>query len=188
MDDMDQNEKNEQSEQNEHDVPVADTEPSRPADRPLGYWLRVVDGLLTREFASALDAEGITRRDWMALNVLSGDIDALELRDRLARKGKRLRALEDRGWVEEHGGGSWSLTDLGRAEKERIGAIVDGIRSRVAGAVGDDAYAALTASLEAIARELGWNEHAAERGGRPGFGPFGGPGFGRPGIPRTGLS
>lgn len=187
MDVMDQNEKNEQGDQNENDASVADAESSGPADRPLGYWLRVVDGLLTREFASALDAEGISRRDWMALNVLAGDVDVPELRDRLARKGKRLRALEDRGWVEEHGDGSWSLTDLGRAEKERIGAIVDGIRSRVAGAVGDDAYAALTASLEAIARELGWDEHAAERGGRPGFGPFGGPGFGRPGSGRRGF-
>ena len=153
--------------------------------RPLGYWLRAVDGLLTREFATALEAEGITRRDWMALNVLSGDIDAPEFRERLARKGKRLRGLEERGWVEEQGDGTWVLTDLGRSEKERIGAIVDGLRARVVAAVGDDeAYAALTGSLEAIARELGWDENATgrERGfggfGRPGFGPGFRPGFG----------
>jgi len=160
-----------------------------PSDgRPLGYWLRAVDGLLTREFATALESEGVTRRDWMLLNVLSGDVDAPEFRDRLARKGKRLRGLEERGWVEEQGDGTWILTDLGRSEKERIGAIVDGIRSRVVAAVGDDeAYAALTTSLEAIARELGWDESVAgrERGfggfggfGRPGFGRFGAPGFG----------
>ncbi|MGN6220651.1 MAG: MarR family winged helix-turn-helix transcriptional regulator [Microbacterium sp.] len=160
--------------------------------RPLGYWLRAVDGLLTQAFAEALHAEGVSRRDWMLLNAVSGDIDAPGLAERLARKGKRLRSLEDRGWVVEKGDGTWELTDLGRAEKERLGAIVDGIRSRVTGAVGDDAYTQLTASLEAIARELGWDEStAAERGfgrpgfgrgfGRPGFGPaFGGPGFGRP--------
>lgn len=178
MEDMNQNEKD--------DAP-------RPADkRPLGYWLRAVDGMLTREFATALETEGVTRRDWMLLNVLSGDIDAPELRERLARKGKRLRGLEERGWVEEQGDGTWALTDLGRAEKERLGGIVDGIRSRVVGAVGDEQYSALTSSLEAIARELGWDETAAgrERGfgfggfGRPGFGPGAGfgPGFGgRPG-------
>ncbi|WP_341995707.1 hypothetical protein MRBLWH7_002917 [Microbacterium sp. LWH7-1.2] len=159
---------------------------TRPADeRPLGYWLRAVDGLLTRQFASALEAEGITRRDWMLLNVLSGDIDAPEFRERLARKGKRLRGLEERGWAEEQGDGTWTLTDLGRSEKERIGAIVGGIRTRVVAAVGDDeAYAALTGSLEAIARELGWDENTTgpERGfggfGRPGFGPRSRPGFG----------
>ncbi|GAA5210017.1 hypothetical protein [Microbacterium kyungheense] len=155
-------------------------------ERPLGYWLRTVDALISGAFAESLDAEGVSRRDWMVLNVLSGDVDAPGLSERLARKGKRLRSLEDRGWVLEQGDGTWVLTDIGRAEKERIGAIVDGIRSRVAGAIGDDAYTQLTASLEAIARELGWDEAtAAERGfGRPGFGrgfgrpPFGAPGFG----------
>ncbi|MFD4958130.1 MarR family winged helix-turn-helix transcriptional regulator [Microbacterium sp. NPDC058389] len=171
MDDMNLNEEN--------DTP--------PPARPLGYWLRAVDGLLTRAFAEALDAEGVSRRDWMLLNVVSGDVDAPGLAERLARKGKRLRSLQDRGWVLEKGDGTWELTDLGRAEKERIGAIVDGIRSRVTGAVGDDAYTQLTTSLEAIARELGWDETtAAERGfGRPGFGR---PGFGRPpfGVPGFG--
>jgi hypothetical protein len=170
------NDQNEQNEPEDHN-----DSPDSADGRPLGYWLRVVDGLLDREFAAALDAEGISRRDWMALNVLSGDIDAPEVRERLTRRGKRLRGLEERGWVQEHGDGTWSLTDLGRAERERVGAIVDGIRSRVTGAVGDDAYAAMTASLEAIARELGWDEGAAHRGrgfGRPGFGRFGGPGFG----------
>jgi hypothetical protein len=171
MDDMNQNEES-------TDTPRA--------ERPLGYWLRTVDGYITRTFAEALDAEGVSRRDWMLLNVLAGDVDAPGLAERLARKGKRLRSLEDRGWALQKGDGSWELTDLGRAEKERIGAIVDGVRARVSGAIGDDAYTQLTASLEAIARELGWDETtAAERGfGHPGAGrgfgrpPFGAPGFG----------
>ncbi|WP_275576709.1 hypothetical protein [Microbacterium sp. B35-30] len=168
------------------DNPENDNESETPLPtdrRPLGYWLRAVDGLLTREFATALEAEGISRRDWMLLNLLAGDIDAPEMRERLARKGKRLRGLEERGWVEEHGDGTWSLTDLGRSEKDRIGAIVDGIRSRVVDAVGDaEAYAALTTSLEAIAREFGWDDSAAGR--ERGFGGFGG--FGRRGFPGFG--
>ncbi|WP_349425608.1 hypothetical protein [Microbacterium sp. LWS13-1.2] len=161
----------------------------RPTDRrPLGSWLRAVDALLTREFATALEAEGITRRDWMLLNMLSGDVDAPDFRERLARKGKRLRGLEERGWVVEQGDGTWALTDLGHSEKERIGTVVDGIRSRVVAAVGDDeAYAALTASLEAVAREFGWDENSAGRGrGFGGFGGFGWPGFGRGGAPGFG--
>ena len=172
------------NEENETDETV-ENETARPTDRrPLGYWLRAVDGLLTREFATALETEGVTRRDWMLLNVLAGDVDAPEIRERLARKGKRLRGLEERGWVAQQGDGTWSLTDLGRSEKERIGRIVDGIRARVVGALGDDeAYTALTSTLEAIAREFGWDESTAGRGrgfggfGRPGSGPFGGPGF-----------
>ena len=91
------------------------TEQPDSTARPLGYWLRAVDGLLTRAFAEALDTEGVSRRDWMLLNVVSGDIEAPGLAERLARKGKRLRSLEDRGWVLEKGDGTWELTDLGRA-------------------------------------------------------------------------
>ncbi len=152
-------------------------------DRPLGYWLRTVDGLLTREFSAAFEAEGVSRRDWMLLSILSGDVDAPRFGGHLARKAKRLRALADRGWVEEQGDGTWTLTDDGRAAKERLAGIVDGIRARVAGAVGPEEFDALTASLQAIARELGWDENTADGFGR-GFRPRG---FGRRGFAHHGF-
>ncbi len=175
----------------------------RPTDRrPLGYWLRVVDGLLTREFAAALEAEGVTRRDWMLLNVLWATSTLPSSIERLARKGKRLRGLE-----EPRLGRRTRRRNVGAhrasaaTEKERIGAIVDGIRSRIVAAVGDDeAYAALTGSLEAaIAREPRAGTRARQArearlrrfrrlrggpmlrppGGAPAFGPeFRGHGFG----------
>jgi len=177
-----------------------------PTDRrPLGYWLRTVDGLITREFAAAFDGADIDRRDWMLLNALSGDVETPAFAERFVRKGKRLRNLAERGWVEEQGDGTWALTDEGRAAKEQLGEIVDGIRSRVAGAVSPEDYATTMASLEAIAGELGWEEGQRMprrgfgrdfgAGFRPGFGPGfrggfapgfrGGPGFGpafRPGF------
>ena len=57
-------------------------------DRPLGYWLRTVDALITREFAAAFDGDGIDRRDWMLLNALSGDVDAAGLRRALRPQGQ----------------------------------------------------------------------------------------------------
>jgi hypothetical protein len=161
--------------------------------RPIGYWLRAVDALISREFAAAFEGEGVTRRDWMLLNAVAGDVDVPGLAERLARKGKRLRTLEDRGWVDQQVDGTWVLTDAGREAKERLGAIVDGVRARVAGAVSPDDFATTLTSLEAIARELGWDEsmrmpRPGRRFGRGhGFGPghgFGdghgfGPGHGR---------
>ncbi|MET0812401.1 MAG: hypothetical protein ABWY03_05050 [Microbacterium sp.] len=152
-------------------------EQSSASDRPLGFWLRAVDGLLTREFFAGFEGEGVTRRDWMLLNVLSGDVEIPGLAERIARKGKRLRGLAERGWVEENGDGTWVLTDEGRAAKERLAGIVDGLRDRVAGAVSPEDYATMTASLEAIARELGWDE--TDGGPRGGFGPRFGFGRGR---------
>jgi hypothetical protein len=156
--------------------------------RPLGFWLRAVDGLLTREFAAAFAQEDIGRREWMILNVLDGSVDAPPLTARIQR-GKKLRPLIDRGWVEE-ADGSWRLTDAGREAKARLSTVVDGIRARVAGAVEPDAFAITLASLEAIARELGWDEtqpmpfgpRGSGRRGRgfgPGFGREFGPGFRR---------
>lgn len=175
-----------------------DTTPRSAGERPLGYWLRTVDALLTKEFAALFADEGITRRDWMVLNALSGDIDAPGLAARLARKGKRLSALAERGWITPQGDGTWALTDEGRTAKERLAGLVGDLRSRVAGAVPPEDYATMVASLEAIARELGWDEQTWAEGGRGfgrgrrgrrarfgGFGPGSGRGFG-PGF-RHGL-
>lgn len=166
-----------------NDVPAGDLPTNR---RPLGYWLRAVDALLTRQFDAAFAAEDITRREWMLLNLVAGDVDAPGWAERLARKGKRLRRLEDLGWAEEQGDGTWALTDAGREAHQRLGDVVSGIRSRVAGAVSPEDYATTMASLEAIARELGWDESdpfPRGRGrGRGWGGRFGGPRPFRPEI------
>ena len=149
-----------------------------PTDRrPLGFWLRAVDALISREFDTAFADEGVTRRDWMLLNALARTVDAPDSGQWLARKGKRLRGLEKRGWADETGDGTWVLTDEGRAALERLGGVVDGIRRRIADTVAPEDFATTLASLEAIARELGWDENSAPT--RGGFGRGFGPGFGR---------
>lgn len=155
---------------------------------PLGYWLRVVDALLAHEYAAGFAGAEVSRRDGTLLSVLAGDAAAPGLAERLARKGKRLRGLADRGWVAEQPGGIWTLTDEGREARDRLGGVVDGIRSRVADAVSPDDLATTLASLEAIARELGWDEtmETPRRGFGPGFG-FGHPGFGGP-VPDPGRA
>ncbi|SIT86204.1 MarR family winged helix-turn-helix transcriptional regulator [Microbacterium sp. RU33B] len=168
----------------DQDIPSTPDEGVPTDRRPLGYWLRVVDALLTREFATAFENEEVSRREWMLLSIIAGDVERPGLAERFARKGKKLRSLEDRGWVAQTADGTWSLTDEGRAAKERLGGIVDGLRSRVAGAVPPEDFATTMASLEAIARELGWDDearmprHGFGRGGRRGFGPGLRPGFG----------
>ncbi|RKT31441.1 hypothetical protein DEU34_2510 [Microbacterium sp. AG1240] len=156
------------------------TENTSPSPRPLGFWLRVVDGLLAREFATSLDDADVSRRDGMLLNAVDGSVDAPWLAERLARKSGRVRRLADRGWIVQTDG-VWSLTEEGRAEKERLAGLVDGMRERVSGAVSPEDYATTVDSLEAIARELGWDENAHAGRGR-GFGPGprpGSRGFGR---------
>lgn len=151
--------------------------------RPLGFWLREVDARLAEEFAAAFAADGITRRDWRVLSTLAGEQTAPGAVDRL--RGKKLRRLVERGWVTETDG-EWQLTDDGRAAAERLSAQVAGIRARVAGSVSDEDFATTLASLEAIARELGWDETQRPRRRRGPFARIGAPGErfrqGRPGF------
>lgn len=170
-----------------------DTTPTPTREHPLGYWLRAVDARLSARFADTFEAEGIGRREWMLLNVLAGDTDAPGLAERLAHRGKKLRGLRERGWVTENDG-AWTLTDEGRAAKDRLTETVSAIREEVAGAVSAEDFRTTMASLEAIARTLGWDEQKA-RGGRHRFGPRGhggfrpgfGDDFGRPGFARGGF-
>ncbi|MEZ5213617.1 MAG: hypothetical protein R2692_01755 [Microbacterium sp.] len=141
--------------------------------RPFGYWLRAADHLLARELETAFQAEGITRREGRLLRLLAGDVVSPELSERLQRHGgKKFRGLVERGWVAETDG-TWTPTDEGRAVAARLDASVDGVRARVSSAVSDEDLATTLASLEAIARELGWNpdERMPRGAGRHGFGP-----------------
>lgn len=165
------------------------------SDRPLGYWLRLVDVLISREFDTSLAESGADRRDWMLLNVIDGTHAWAR-----APRGKRMRRLEERGWIEQNGSGDWTLTDAGREMKERLAEAVSGIRERVSGAVTPEDYATTIASLQAMARALGGDQkddldpghgfgrlgrgrhgHPFGPGFRPGFGRGFGPGF-RPGF------
>jgi hypothetical protein len=152
-------------------------EPTTP-ERPLARLLRLVDRLLTEETDRALAALGADRRDWMLLTAAAGDIDAPWLKSRLERGGRRVRALVDRGWL-HRADGAWTLTEEGRDARERLRRAMDDIRARAVGAVPPSDYATLTAGLEAIARELGWDgteRPVGDREHRP-WPPFG-KGFG----------
>ncbi|MCD1267905.1 hypothetical protein B5M43_003450 [Microbacterium sp. MEC084] len=150
--------------ENTNDIPAS-------ADgRPLGFWLRAVDGLIGRGFEAAFAGERVDRRDWMILNALAGDIDpalAERIRGRVSRRPKRLVRLAERGWVAAVDG-EWTLTDEGRAAKARLAEKVDGVRARVSGVVPDEDYATTLRTLEAIARELGGDDAAVLRFGARG--------------------
>lgn len=151
-----------------HDSATTDAAPQRSA---VGPWARRVGRIVGERFEAAFAHEGISRREWMILNVLDGKTVRPELAERVQRGGKKVQALAERGWVAETDG-AWSLTDDGRAAKARIGASISGIRSRLTGAVSADDLATTAASLEAIARAFGWDESSREHrprgGGRRG--------------------
>ena len=147
-------------------------EASGPTDRPFGFWLKLVDRRLSEEMETLFAADGITRRDWRVLNLLAGEARDERLADRLRAKPHALHHLAERGWIT---GAPPVLTDAGREARDRLEGQVSALRERVAGAVSAEDFATTLRSLEAIARELGWDESdpmpRGHRGGRRhGFG------------------
>lgn len=130
-----------------------DTTPQTPEPRPIGFWLRTVDRLLTGAFDVAFEGEPVDRRDWMILNRIDGTVDA----PRHPRRPKRFARLARLGWIAPTESG-WALTDSGREAKERLAAKAAGVRARVAEAAPADDLATTLRTLESIARELGWTE------------------------------
>lgn len=133
------------------------TETPIPAERPIGYWLRVVDRKLDDAMRDLFADEGITRRDWRRLNLIAGTVDDARLRRKITAHPERLAPLVARGWVTDEPGAP-RLTEEGEVSYAALRERVAELRSRVAGAVAPDDYRTTLATLEAVARELGWQE------------------------------
>ncbi|WP_353814464.1 MarR family winged helix-turn-helix transcriptional regulator [Agromyces sp. SYSU T00266] len=185
-------------EDHDHDRPGdadgANDAPETPAPgiRPLGFWLKVVERRIAVEVDAALADQGVTRRDWRRLNLVAGEVRDERLAARLAARPHKLDDLVERGWIAGEPG-AWTPTDAGRKALDALTERVQAVRDRVRSAVSDEEYATTVASLEAIARELGWDESMPEprRGHgrrRPGFAAGFGPGpWMRRGGPRWGM-
>ena len=151
--------------------------PSDP--RSLAHRLTTVGHALHHRLFAQLRDSDLHPKTVMVLSVIDGRLDAPWISDRIARGGKRISALSDRGWIAPAGDG-WTLTDEGRQILDRV----DADRQALLSQVPADEIERLNAALDAISAALGLDEDAEPAGprGSRGFGfgpgPFG-PGSGR---------
>lgn len=136
------------------------------SERPIGFWLKLVDGLIDEQFAATLDEHGVTRRQWQLLNVLTVESAGLEqldaavapfLNDHEETSAEHLEELVDSGWV-GLSADIYALTELGRTSFERLSAVVVRNRQVIAEGIRDDEYLATVGVLERMARNLGWHD------------------------------
>jgi hypothetical protein len=166
-----------------------------PTDRrPLGYWLRAIDGPLRDTMRGAFAEFGVNRREWRTLTTLhAGPASAAEVRaalpprrgkgpagperhidaDRPHREHRTLEQLLDgfvsRGWASLDRG-SYALTAEGERIHDAVLANVQKVRATVIAGIPDADYATTMATLEHIATNVGWDP-----GSRPGRGRGHGP-------------
>lgn len=140
------------------------------AQRPIGYWLKLVDSLISEQFAASLEEHGVTRRQWQLLNLLGVDphtsdelmaalapfFDEVSPEGEPASPAEHLTELLESGWVAQDED-SYVLTDRGRTSLERLTEIVEGMRERSSAGVTAEQYETTIATLQRMATNLGWS-------------------------------
>lgn len=149
--------------------------------RPIGFWLKLVDRLIDERFADTLDEHGVTRRQWQVLTLLRrGPASREELDVAVApflaatrvvpaapeeastagsgepeSTAAEVDELVESEWIADSISG-FVLTPKGEQSVTRLGELVDGIRTAVSSGIDDEDYAVTVATLEVMARNLGW--------------------------------
>jgi hypothetical protein len=133
--------------------------------RPIGYWLKLVDRLIDERFAETLDEHGVTRRQWQLLNVLSRgpgtaeDLDAAIAPflhgDEGEGSAEHLAELVDSGWVAT-GASGYVITERGAVAFGRLEEVVTADRTAATEGLTASEYNETLRVLEVLARNLGW--------------------------------
>jgi hypothetical protein len=135
--------------------------------RPIGFWLKLVDGLIEEQFASTLEEHGVTRRQWQLLNVLARGQSTVEQLDAavapfLAAADEEsaldhLTELIDSAWVDATPTG-YELTERGRAALARLTSVVAEQRTAMTAQLTEADYTTTVTTLEHMAKNLGWSD------------------------------
>ncbi|HTE61891.1 MAG TPA: hypothetical protein VK631_16170 [Solirubrobacteraceae bacterium] len=136
------------------------------AERPLAFWLALVDRLVEERFSTALDEHGVTRTQWRVLGVLaSGPATGSDLEGALAdmppdvdggSPAEELAELIESGWVLADG--DYTITDRGAGAHDRLADVVDELRATLTEGLTAEEQSATSVALERMARNLGWND------------------------------
>ncbi|MFF3607509.1 MarR family winged helix-turn-helix transcriptional regulator [Streptomyces sp. NPDC002463] len=143
------------------------TDPTRQPDvreqRPLGYWLKHIDGAIEESLGRLLAADGLDRRAWQVLNTLAcGPITTAGLDGTMAAflsaDEPTLRPHADRfvehGWARRNGDDVLTLTDEGRTAHRRISERVGTLRLRLMECLSPEEHTVLMELLRRLATHL----------------------------------
>ena len=146
-------------------VPPAAALPNRPLD----FWLKLVDTLINEHFRDLLEEHGIVRRQWEMMRLLSTapasqeDLDAalapfLPEHDPESSTAA-LSELTDSGWLSQTDG-VYELTDRGRLVHRQLDDVFTHRIEVLAEGVSADDYALVMSVLRRMAANLGWQDPA----------------------------
>lgn len=143
-------------------------------DRPLGFWLKLVDSLIAKQFAVVLEEHGVTRLQWQLLNTLAkkpathdelthalGPYLAPTPADEPDTLDEHLAELIESGWIVSDGG-VLSLSGQGGTGWEKLNEVVTNMREASSAGISAEQYATTVGSLQRMAENLGWDGSSPE--------------------------
>jgi DNA-binding MarR family transcriptional regulator len=134
--------------------------------KPIGYWLKHVDEVITEHVDRVLSDNGFTRFRWQVLNIVyeAGTISRGSLFDTMQtfintrQMDEILDGFVEEGWlVIKRGAGEGAqlkLTDAGKAKRETVFKLQSEVRRRAMQGITEQEYATVIDVLERMVKNL----------------------------------
>jgi DNA-binding MarR family transcriptional regulator len=133
--------------------------------KPIGYWLKHVDNVITEHIDRVLSENGFTRSRWQVLNILyqtdtitrSGVLDTMQTFIDARQLHGIIEEFVEQGWLVKHGeeeGARLTLTEAGKAQRETIFELQSEVRRRTMQGITEREYATVIDVLERMISNL----------------------------------
>jgi DNA-binding MarR family transcriptional regulator len=133
--------------------------------KPIGYWLKYADEVITEHVDRVLSDNGFTRFCWQVLNIIyqagaiteSGVFDTMQTFIDRQQLGEILDRFVEQGWLVKRGegdGAQLTLTGAGKAKRETVFELQSEVRRRAMQGITEQEYATVIDVLERMVRNL----------------------------------
>lgn len=133
--------------------------------KPIGYWLKYADEVITEHVDRVLSDNGFTRFCWQVLTIIyqagaiteSGVFDTMQTFIDRQQLGEILDRFVEQGWLVKRGegdGAQLTLTGAGKAKRETVFELQSEVRRRAMQGITEQEYATVIDVLERMVRNL----------------------------------
>ena len=140
-------------------------QPDVTKHKPIGYWLKHADEVITEHVDRVLSDNGFTRSRWQVLNIIyqagtttrSGVFDAMQTFIDICQLDEIIDGFMEEGWLVKHGEGNraqLTLTAAGKAKRGSIFELQRDVRRRAMRGITEGEYATVIDVLERMVRNL----------------------------------
>ena len=133
--------------------------------KPIGYWLKYADEVVTEHVDRVLSDNGFTRSRWQVLNIVyqagtitrGGVFDTMQTFISTRQLDEIIDGFVEEGWLAKAGegdGAQLALTEAGKAKRETVFKLQSEVRRRAMQGITEQEYATVIDVLERMVRNL----------------------------------